>query len=97
MVYLGVDMDLSEYPTIIHHLDGGYDLVINSNADPTLALEGKESVSIITGATYQAFPEIGTDAYEKKKAAYAEKIIKKAEQVIPELTDHIIVQDAATP
>jgi len=37
MVFLGVDMDLSDFPTFIKNLDEGYEIVINSNADPSLA------------------------------------------------------------
>lgn len=97
MVYLGVDMDLLEYPNIIHNLDDGYDLVINSNADPSLAPEGQASVSIVTGGEYDAFPERGTEAYAEKKAERADTLIEKAEHVIPELSEHIVVQTAATP
>jgi all-trans-retinol 13,14-reductase len=36
MVFLGVDMDLSGYPVLIKDIDDGCELVMNSNADPTL-------------------------------------------------------------
>jgi len=97
MVFLGVDMDLSNYPTLIKNLDENIEIVINSNADPTLAPKGKASVTILTGANYHDFPERGTEEYSKKKREMAEMLIKKAEKVIPELSKHIIVQDAATP
>jgi len=97
MVFLGVDMDLSSYPTLIKNLDEDIDLVINSNADPSLAPRGKSSVTILTGANYHDFPERGTEEYSKKKREMAEKLIRKAEKVIPGLSRRIIVQDAATP
>ena len=97
MVFLGIDMDLSEYPTIIENLDEGYGVVINSNADPSLAPNGKASVTILMGANYYDFPERGTKEYLKKKKEFAEMLIKKAEKIIPNLSRHIIVQDAATP
>lgn len=97
MVSLGVDMDLSEYPTIIENLDEGYSIVINSNADPDLAPKGKASVTILTGANYYDFPERGTEAYVEKKRKLTETLIRKAEKAIPGLAKHIIVQDAATP
>jgi len=97
MVFLGVDMDLSEYPTIIENLDEGYSIVINSNADPDLAPKGKASVTILTGANYHDFPERGTEAYVEKKKRLTETLIRKAEKAIPGLAKHIIVQDAATP
>ncbi|MCD6592911.1 FAD-dependent oxidoreductase [Candidatus Bathyarchaeota archaeon] len=97
MVFLGIDMDLSEYPTIIENLDEGYGVVINSNADPSLAPKGKASVTILMGANYYDFPERGTKEYLKKKKEFAEMLIKKAEKIVPNLSRHIIVQDAATP
>ena len=97
MVFLGLDMDLSEYPTIIKNLDEGYDIVINSNADPLLAPEGKASVTIITGASYHDFPPRETREYAEKKREFANTLIRKAEKLIPNLSRHILVQDAATP
>ncbi|OYT51724.1 MAG: all-trans-retinol 13,14-reductase, partial [Desulfurococcales archaeon ex4484_217_2] len=97
MVFLGVDTDLSNYPTIIEYLDEGLNIVINSNADPSLAPRGKASVTILTGANYHNFPERGTKEYLEKKREFAERLIKKAEKVIPGLNKHIVVQDAATP
>ncbi len=97
MVFLGVDMDLSDYPTLIKNLDEGIEIVINSNADPSLAPKGKASVTIITGANYHDFPERGTEEYSKMKREIAEMLIKKAEKVIPGLSEHIIVWDGATP
>ncbi|MHA1333997.1 MAG: phytoene desaturase family protein, partial [Candidatus Odinarchaeia archaeon] len=97
MVFLGVDMDLSKYPTLIENLDECYSLVINSNADPSLAPEGKASVTILTGANYNDFPERGKKQYLEKKRELTEMLIKKAEKIIPNLSKHIIVQDAATP
>jgi len=97
MVFLGVDMDLSNYPPLIKNIDESYDIVINSNADPNLAPKGKSSITILTLANYQDFPERGTDEYIRKKQEYSEVLIRKAEKVIPNLSKHIIVKDAATP
>ncbi|AGK61884.1 Phytoene dehydrogenase-related protein [Archaeoglobus sulfaticallidus PM70-1] len=96
-VFLGVDADLTEYPTIVVDLDDGYYVVINSNADSSLAPNGKASVTILTLANYHDFPERGTEEYLQKKKEFAEMLIKKAEKVIPDLSKRIIVQDAATP
>ena len=97
MVFLGVDMDLSTYPTIIQNLDEKYGIIINSNADPTLAPEGKASLTILTLANYRDFPNKETKEYLEKKKAFVNKLIKKAERIIPGLSKHIIVIDAATP
>ncbi|MEM4676007.1 MAG: NAD(P)/FAD-dependent oxidoreductase [Nitrososphaerota archaeon] len=97
MVFLGVDMDLSGYPTLINDLDGGYGLVINSNADPALTPRGMASLTIITLANYHDFPPRGTEEYLRRKREAAETLIRRAEKIIPGLSKHIIVFDAATP
>ncbi len=97
MVFLGVNMNLSNYPTLIKNLDEGYEIVINSNADPNLAPEGKASITLITFANYYDFPERGTNEYLQKKEEFAKRLIEKAEEVIPNLSKHIVVRDAATP
>jgi all-trans-retinol 13,14-reductase len=97
MVSLGVDMDLSNYPTLIKNIDEGYEIVINSNADSSLAPKGKASIAILTDANYYDFPERGTEEYLKKKTELVEMLIQKAERIILGLRKHIIVQDAATP
>ena len=70
-VFLGLDVDLRDYPSIIVNLDDGYYLVINSNADPSLAPEGKASITILTEANYYDFPERGTREYIKLKRMLA--------------------------
>ncbi|MCS7103432.1 MAG: all-trans-retinol 13,14-reductase, partial [Candidatus Korarchaeum sp.] len=97
MVFLGVDMNLSAYPTLIKSLDEGFELVINSNADPSLAPEGKSSVTILAGARYEDFPERGTERYSKVKMEVAESLVRKAEGLIPGLSERVVVMDAATP
>ncbi len=99
MVNLGVDMDLSGYPTPILFGDkeGGFAIVINSNADSNMAPEGKSSISLLYISNYYDFPKRGTEEYSKKKKELAEILIQKAEKVIPNLSKYIIVQDAATP
>jgi len=97
MVFLGVDMDLSGYPTIIVDFDDEYHIVINSNADLRLAPRGKASVTILSGVNYHDFPERGTKEYLEKKRQISEILIKKAEKIIPNLSKYIVVQDAATP
>ncbi len=97
MLSLGVDMDVSGYPTLIDNLDEKYNIVFNSNADSSLAPPSKASITILAGADYQDFPERGTEEYLQKKKDLTEKLIQKAEKVIPNLSKHIIVKDLATP
>ena len=97
MVFLGVDMNLSSYPTLIKDLDEGFGIVINSNADPNLAPPGKACVTIITFANYHDFPDRRTRDYLKKKQELMGTYIKKAEKIITGLSEHIVFKDAATP
>lgn len=97
IVFLGVDIDLSNYPTLIKNLDEGYEIVINSNADSSLAPRGMSSITIITGASYHDFPPRGTEEYLKKKNKLAEILIQKIEKIIPDLSKHIVVQNISTP
>lgn len=97
MLFLGVDMALLNHPTLIKNLDQDCEVVINSNADLSLAPKDKASITILGDANYHDFPERGTEEYLQKKKEFAEMLIQKAEKVIPDLSKHIIVQDAATP
>ncbi|MBW2370254.1 MAG: NAD(P)/FAD-dependent oxidoreductase [Deltaproteobacteria bacterium] len=95
MVFLGLDMDLSGFPTQIK--SAGLGLVFNSNCDPDLAPMGRSSLTIIDLASYNEFPERGTKEYSRKKKEYADRMIKEAEHIIPRLSENIVVRDAATP
>lgn len=55
------------------------------------------SVAILTGANYFDFPDRGTQEYIRKKRELKEVLIKKAEEVIPGLSKHMVVQSTATP
>ena len=51
----------------------------------------------MTDASYDDFPERGTEEYEKKKRELAKDAVEKAEKVIPDLGKNIEVLEAATP
>ncbi len=97
LLFLGVDLDLSNYPTIIEDLDEGVSIVINSNADPSLAPKGRSSMTIIAGARYEDFPERGSEGYLRKKEEIAKEILRKVEKHIPNLSNYVMVQEVATP
>jgi phytoene dehydrogenase-like protein len=61
--------------------------------DPTLAPEGKHCISIF--APVLAVPPAGS--WKEHKENIARRLITLAEAVIPGLSKHILVQDAATP
>ena len=98
MVYLGVEMDLSQHPPLIKSLDEGIGVVINSNLDPSLAPQGHSSISIIALLPPEAYHEFkSAPDYKARKQAMADELIAKAERLIPGLRSRIVVQDAATP
>ncbi|MCS7111874.1 MAG: FAD-dependent oxidoreductase [Ignisphaera sp.] len=97
MVFLGVDADLSNYPSLLKNLDEGYEIVFNSNADPSLAPKGKTSLTVLTSANYYDFPPRGTEEYYRKKSELTQALIQKVEKVIQGLSEHIVAKEAATP
>jgi all-trans-retinol 13,14-reductase len=97
MLFLGLDMDLEGYPTLIKNLDEGYEISINSNAFPGMAPPGKASMTAITSATYAEFPERDKKEYSKLKKEHADNLTQKIERIIPGLTEKITVREAATP
>lgn len=101
LVFLGVDMNLRDYPTMTQVLDLENDdffmVAINSNADPSYAPVGQASISIFSWAGYDDFPPRGTPDYQLKKDERAAHMVAQASTVIPGLADKIVVQDAATP
>ncbi|MEE4354352.1 MAG: NAD(P)/FAD-dependent oxidoreductase [Desulfatiglans sp.] len=61
--------------------------------DKTQAPEGCHTLGIISYAPY----DIKGKDWREEKDHFTEAIIKMVEQVIPGLSDHIVVKDAATP
>lgn len=97
-VFLGVNLDLSNYPTLIKNMDRGYEVVINSNADPALAPKGMSSLTIMTSADYRDFPSRGTKEYGERKTQKAKELLRWVEEdLFPGISKHIVVMDAATP
>ncbi len=102
MVQIGTDIDLSCLPSHIQVLDKGAHChcVINSNADHSLAPEGKSSLTFICGGDYRKTPPRGTPEYARYKDERAKTIISRAEAGIPNLQDlqkHILALDISTP
>ncbi|MEM4744831.1 MAG: NAD(P)/FAD-dependent oxidoreductase [Ignisphaera sp.] len=97
MLFIGVDIDLSCYPILIKNLDEGYEIVINSNADPLLAPKGMSSITVMTSASYTDFPDRETEEYREKKMEKTRELLQKIEKIIPGISNHIVVIDAATP
>jgi all-trans-retinol 13,14-reductase len=96
-VYLGLDMDLSEYPILIRDVRTKLEVAINSNADPGLAPPGQGSVTLIVPDEYHRYPPRGTSGYLEAKRRATDEIIGMADRIIPGLRDHIVVAETGTP
>jgi len=71
---------------------------------PALAPEGKHIITLCTVANYNDLATWGLEAdshrglsYRATKERVAESLIRQAEKVIPGLSQHILVKEAATP
>jgi len=71
---------------------------------PALAPEGKHIITLGTVASYNDLGTWGLEAggyrgssYRTTKERVAESLIRQAEKVIPALSQHIVVKEAATP
>jgi all-trans-retinol 13,14-reductase len=107
--YLGEDekADWDEYYSTLWsgqlNLEG-LGIRIPSNLEPSYAPAGKSSVILISLAPYNYKNNWNTGSkgartkeYRSLKKDIANKMVNKAEKVIPELSQSIIVKDAATP
>ena len=97
MVYAGVEADLSGYPSIITDIEGDFRILINSNADSRLAPRGRASVTMVAPIGYRDFPSREEREYDDRKRQFAALLVRKAEEVIPEMAGRIATLDAATP
>jgi len=70
-----------------------FGISIPTLVDPSLAPPGKHVVIIMTMAPYY----LAGKSWREEKERFAKKLIAKAEKLIPGLSQHIVVQDAATP
>jgi len=70
-----------------------FGIAIPTLVDPGLAPPGKHVVIVMTMAPYY----LANKSWREEKERFARKLIAKAEKLIPGLSQHIVVQDAATP
>ncbi len=113
LVYLGIDMGLKglglnhsigTYPSFdieatfsdinrdICSPNASFETIIYTLTNPDMAPKGCHSLILMTKAGYDY-----KENWKGCKNKEAERLIKMAEQIIPNLSNHIIVQDSATP
>jgi prolycopene isomerase len=74
-------------------------LVLLSKDDPSVAPEGKHAMFIASLSSFEIWEGLRFDrkAYLEQKDANTEALLTRAEEFLPGLRAHIVVQDAATP
>jgi len=70
-----------------------FGIAIPTFVDTSLAPPGKHVVIIMTMAPYY----LSGKSWREEKERFATQLIAKAEKLIPGLSQHVVVQDAATP
>jgi len=97
VVHLGVDIDFSQFPSLINDIDNDCHILLNSAADAATAPEGKGSLSIYAYAYSDKIPSPGTAKYAEYKKECLENALKKAEKIIPSIREKILEVDIETP
>ncbi len=96
MVFLGLDFIPDIEPIA---MCDGIGIMVPSKEDDTLAPPGHAAMTIIKlipQAEAIRWDRKASD-YKTRKKAYADELITQAEKLIPDLREHIIYQQAATP
>ena len=103
-VILSVGYDTTE--TYSYMINGEFDkmpyaITIYSNVDPTAAPEGKTTLSITILSDYDYrdgwYEDVSYAKYDALKTEVAEAVIKRAEILMPGLSDHIEVIEIGSP
>lgn len=101
--YRSYDPDYVYNSCLQGKFEEGCGIAIPTLNDPSLAPENKHIVSLIYPIPYDYKERWRTengkrgDSYRKLKDEIKHQLIKTAERVIPELSEHIILSEAATP
>lgn len=83
-----IDNNIIEVPFII---------TIYSNLDDSVTKKGKTTMSIVMASGYDFWKNLPEDQYKNKKLEVANQLIKRAEQIIPNLSAYIEEMEVATP
>jgi all-trans-retinol 13,14-reductase len=96
-LYLGVDRDLSSYPSLLQDRYNQIYLANTSKNDPTLAPKGKSAVVLMETARIRDFMGRTPAQYEKYVQRRSETLLKRGESLMPELRGKVLLQMAKTP
>jgi phytoene dehydrogenase-like protein len=101
--HIAYNVDASEY--MKRTIDGTFDpkevlIRIPTEVDSDLLNEGKSSIILLSFAPYNwknKWNSSNPEKYKETKEMYANKLIKLAEQAIPNLSEHITLKLVSTP
>jgi len=96
-LYLGVDRDLSAYPSLLQDRYNQVYIANLSRNDPTLAPEGKSAVVLRETARISDFMGKTPSQYEKYVQKRADALLQKGIALVPELRDNISLMVVRTP
>jgi len=100
MVSLGIDLVPDVNPaTSVMDEAGQFSVMVPSKVDPSLAPRGCACVTLIRLLSNEQSVAWNRDdpGYRRLKKQYGDELIKRAEQAIPGLKDHIVFRQDATP
>jgi len=98
MIYLSYNHEENfQYILSADYEHAPLELVDHSYIDPTLAPEGKSTLTIFTLDKYQNWINLTELEYKKKKEAIAQILIQRVEKYLPGLKKHIEVVEVASP
>ncbi len=100
MVFLGVDYVPGVEPITIQRGDGqDLFIAVTSKLDPSLAPPGHASVSLVSliPAAEAAGWDRKTPGYALRKRTFGDELIRRAEQSLPGLREHIVYRQDGSP
>lgn len=92
-LHLGVNEDLSSYPSLIQDRDNQTFISIISNQDPSVAPKGKSSVIVRESARYADFFRADADYVHKRE----QDLLSRGIDLVPELGTAVVVSRLVTP
>jgi len=96
-LYLGIDADLSAYPSILQDRDNQIFISNKSKNDPTLAPKGKSAIVLRESARIGDFMGKNPTQYKKYVQRRSEALLEKGVALMPELLGRISFKTVKTP
>lgn len=99
-IYVFTDYDMDkQYKLILNNdfYNVPFQLALYSNIEDSYAPEGKFTMTITVLSNYDFWKNLSKDEYKEQKRRVADILIKRTEQIIPNLASYVEVVETATP